>query len=388
MSLRTRIAGLSLLLASAGADTTLSAATPDSVQAHLDRMVQRGEVPGIQYLVVTRDGLLFEAAAGVRDVATGLPMERATLQMAYSTTKAITAVAAMQLVEAGKLELDRPLDAYYPSHPYGSGVTIRSLLAQTSGVPNPMPTDWLSLEGEPLDRDEKLRAVLAESPELDHPAGSEYGYSNLSYWLLEKAIEAASGEDYARYVGEHVFSPLSVGPRDAGFELGTRDEMATGHSPRWGLTTFALAWMAPSSYWAEPHGGFRRAARLSHHGRGYGGLFCNASALAAVLQDLLRDEPLLMSRRTRDAMFTPQRTSGGEVLSMTLGWVTGETAGARYFGKQGGGLGFHGNVRIYPDKGVATVFLANRTEITAGPIDERSDELDAFFVRSARISEE
>ena len=73
MSLRTRIAGLSLLLASAGADTTLSAATPDSVQAHLDRMVQRGEVPGIQYLVVTRAGLLFEAAAGVRDASVCAP---------------------------------------------------------------------------------------------------------------------------------------------------------------------------------------------------------------------------------------------------------------------------------------------------------------------------
>ena len=154
---------------------------------------------------------------------------------------------------------------------------------------------------------------------------------------------------------------LNAEPGAASFELGTSDEMATGHSPRYGLTTFALAWMAPSSYWAEPHAGWRRAARLSHHGRGYGGLFCNASALAAVLQDLLRDEPLLMSRQTRDAMFTRQTTSDGELLNMTLGWVMGETSGARYFGKQGGGLGFHGNVRIYPDKGVATVSLANRT---------------------------
>ena len=80
-------------------------------------------------------------------------------------------------------------------------------------------------------------------------------------------------------------------------------------------------------------------------------------------------------------MFTQQRTSGGELLNMTLGWVMGETSGARYFGKQGGGLGFHGNVRIYPDKGVATVSLANRTEISAGHIEERSDDLDAFFVR-------
>jgi CubicO group peptidase (beta-lactamase class C family) len=112
------------------------------IAALLEKMVREGEVPGIQYLVVTKDRSLFQAAAGMRDVATGQPMERSTLQMAYSTTKVVTAVAAMQLVEAGKLGLDRPLDAYFAAHPSGGGVTIRSLLAQTSGVPNPMPATW------------------------------------------------------------------------------------------------------------------------------------------------------------------------------------------------------------------------------------------------------
>ena len=59
-----------------------------------------------------------------------------------------------------------------------------------------------------------------------------------------------------------------------------------------------------------------------------------------------------------------------------LGWVQGSLGGARYVGKQGGGLGFHGNVRIYPERGIATVLLANRTEIAPGPIDARSDALD------------
>ena len=58
----------------------------------------------------------------------------------------------------------------------------------------------------------------------------------------------------------------------------------------------------------------------------------------------------------------------------------GEVDGVPYFGKQGGGLGYHGNVRIYPTRGVATVLLANSTEVSPGPIDERSDELDLLFV--------
>lgn len=380
-----RIAGLSALLALAGAPTLEMASDPGVVaRARLESMVRAGEIPGIQYLVVTGDTIHFQDSRGVRDVSTGEPMQGSTLQMAYSTTKVITAIAAMQLVEAGRLELDRPLDAYFAAHPYGGGVTIRRLLAQTSGVPNPMPLDWFSVGGDALDREEKLRETLAKHPKLHHRPGSKYGYSNLSYWLLEKVIEAASGQDYADYVADHVFAPLSVGRGEALFEPGARDEMATGHARRYGVTNLVLSLLAPSEYWVEPHGRWSRVAALRPHGRAYGGLFTSASALAAVLQDLLRDDPVLMARETRDTMFARQRTVDGEPTDMALGWVIGELAGARYLGKQGGGLGFHGNVRVYPELGVATVLLANRTEISADPIDARSDVLDAAFVRALR----
>ena len=52
-----------------------------------------------------------------------------------------------------------------------------------------------------------------------------------------------------------------------------------------------------------------------------------------------------------------------------------------YFGKQGGGLGFHGNVRMYPSIDLATVFFANATEVSPGPVDARSDALDGPVVR-------
>lgn len=382
MTRQMSIAGLFALLLSGDVRPALATGEPEAhARARLEEMVREGEIPGIQYLVVTKDRALFQTAIGVRDVSTGQPMERATIQMAYSTTKVVTAIAAMQLVEAGKMDLDLPLDAYYPAHPYGGGVTIRSLLAQTSGAPNPMPLDWFEIEGAPLDREEMLRTTLSRNPKLHHAPGSRYGYSNISYWLLEKAIEAASGEAYDRYVTDHILAPLSIEPRDARFTLPPGDEMATGHARRYSLTGLVLSWLSPSRYWAAPSGRWRRAARLQPHGLGYGGLFTSASALATILQDLLRDEPILMTAETRAAMFGRQRTSDGEAIAMTLGWVTGELAGARYFGKQGGGLGFHGNLRIYPDLGLATVLLANGTEIMAGPIDARSDAIDSIFVR-------
>jgi CubicO group peptidase (beta-lactamase class C family) len=258
------------------------------------------------------------------------------------------------------------------------------LLAHTAGVPNPMPLDWFAVEGEPLDRSAALERVLARHRELDGEVGAAYAYSNVGYWLLEKAIEGASGQPYAQYVRTHVFEPLGVSSDAYAFDLDAQHAFATGHTRRYAPMSLLLYLMTPRRYWADPHRSWSRSVHVRPHGLGYGGLFCSAAALAPLLQDLLREQPTVLSARARDAMLTDPRDAQGRALGSTLGWVIGELHGVRYFGEQGGGLGFHGNVRLYPELGLATVLLANRTEITPGPIDARSDRLDAGFVAELR----
>jgi CubicO group peptidase (beta-lactamase class C family) len=353
--------------------------------ARLARLVSSGEVPGVQYQVVGASGVLFSEAAGVRDVATGAPMEAATLQMAYSTTKVVTAIAVLQLVEQGRMQLDAPLRRYFPDHPYGEGVTIRQLLAHTSGVPAPMPLDWFSIDGRPFDRDGELRRQLAQHPTLRRAPGEAYAYTNLGYWLLEKAIEGASGQDYAAYVEEHVFRPLAVTDAAARFAPDGPGELAAGHARRFRPTTGVLRLMTPSSYWSGAYGGWHRSARVVPYGRAYGGLYVTADALGRVLRDLLAERSALLGAASKAALFARQPTAKGQA-AFALGWVIGELDGEPYFGKQGGGLGFHGNLRIYPSRGIATVLLSNRTEIAAGAIDARSDALDAAFLRRPAVN--
>ena len=350
------------------------------VRARLARMVRDQELPGAQYIAIQADRIALDAHVGVADAATGQPMEASTVQMAYSITKVVTAIAVMQLVDAGRIDLDAPLSRYYAAHPYGPAVTIRSLLAHTSGAPNPMPLDWFVVENEPLDRDAALRSIMAEHAARNAEPGAGYAYSNIGYWLLEKAIEAAAGEDYALYVERRVFAPLGVGSEAATFDVPPARASATGHSRRYAPMNLLLWALTPSRYWARPHGQWSRAARVQPLGRGYGGLYTSASALAEILRDLLRPTPALLSAGARDRLLAEQHTRDGASTGATLGWVIGELDGVRYLGKQGGGLGFHGNVRMYPALGLATVLLANRTEISSGPIDARSDALDAPFV--------
>src|SRR5262245_43928983 len=98
----------------------------------IERALREQGLPGAQYLAVNAERTLLDLQVGVGDVATGEPMLRETLQMSYSVTKVVTAVAVMQLVDAGKIELEASLSRYWPEHPYGAAVTIRSLVAHTS----------------------------------------------------------------------------------------------------------------------------------------------------------------------------------------------------------------------------------------------------------------
>jgi CubicO group peptidase (beta-lactamase class C family) len=382
--MRRLVMALCLLPSACASGAAVQAGPAQNTRATLDAMIEVKELPGAQYVALTKDRTLFALHAGTADARSAQALRADTLQMAYSLTKALTAIAALQLVDRGKLGLDRPLSDVYAEHPYGRAITLRMLLAHTAGVPSPMPLDWFSVEGEPLDREAKLRRALAANAKLAAEPGARYGYTNLGYWLLEKVIEAASGQDYAAYLGEHVLAPVGVTPEAASFELPARERFAAGHSRRMTPMNLLLWLLTPGRYWAEPARGWSRAARLIPHGRAYGGLYCNADALARVLQDLLQETPRLLSPRMRDAMFEAQRTNDGASSESPLGWVMGQLEGVQYIGKQGGGLGFHGNLRVYPTLGLATVLLANRTEITPGPIDARSDVIDASLVRARK----
>lgn len=343
------------------------------------RMRDAGSLVGAQYLAVRAAETLVDVQIGATDAATSRPMERATWQMAYSITKAITAIATLRLADARALSLDQPLSHYVPGHPYGDAVRVRQLLAHTAGVPNPAPLSWFTIEGEPHDRKGRMQQLLRAHPRLTATPGSRYRYTNLGYWLLEEVIEAASGMDFAEYVQRQIFDPVGTAHL-VGFAPPDKEQMAVGHAARLRPLGLVLRALTPARYWTRSAGRWRRAARVIPFGRGYGGLFCPAAALAPVLADLLQPRPKLLSASSRDEMFQPQRITEGSLTGEALGWVCSTLGRARYFGKQGGGLGFHGNVRVYPDLGLATVLLANVTEVSAGPIDRRSDAIDSLLV--------
>ena len=347
----------------------------------LDRQIEEDEIPGLQYTVLDDSNLIFEYSSGLRNLDKKDPVTSNTAFMLNSSTKVFTAAAILQLVEKGKIDLDHRLSIYFADHPYGNEITIRQLLSQTSGIPNPLPLKWLHLKEHHSNFDEKraLANVLTDNTSLSFPPGEKYGYSNIAYWLLGKVIEVVSGETYCDYLRHHVFDPLQITSNELGCAMPDDNSLAVGYQKKYSFFSLFLYFAGVSEFIGDTEDGYLAFKQVYHNGPSYGGLYGSGQGIAKFLSDMLSDKPVVFSGEMRDLFFTKQHTSSGEPMAMTLGWRTGSINGIAYFEKPGGGPGGHSNIRIYPDKKMATIFLINKTEVSESTISQRSNYLDSLF---------
>jgi CubicO group peptidase (beta-lactamase class C family) len=171
-------------------------------------------IPGAAVAVLARDTVLFVKGYGVADVDTRRPVGTSTIFQLASTTKPMTAIVIMRLVEAGKIGLDAPVKQYVTWLPQQyTGITIRQLLTHTSGVRYDLRrenVDEFSLE--------EFRRRL-EASEAAFPPGTRWQYSNTGYTLLALAAEHVSGKSFAVLLREFIFQPL--GMTGAGYRVST-----------------------------------------------------------------------------------------------------------------------------------------------------------------------
>lgn len=218
----------------------LDAKALDRLDQHFAHYVDEGRIPG--YLVaVARGGRVAHLAThGHRDVAAGLPVEADTLWRIYSMTKPVTSVAALLLVEEGKLSLDDPVGRHLPAfaeprvYVGGSGadtvtrpadgpLTVRHLMTHTAGLTfafyHSHPVDALyrdaNLESAVLPGSDLARTVdVYASLPLQFEPGTQWNYSVASN-VLGRVIEVVSGQPLDEFFAERIFRPL--GMTDAGF---------------------------------------------------------------------------------------------------------------------------------------------------------------------------
>ncbi|MBB4845908.1 CubicO group peptidase (beta-lactamase class C family) [Paucibacter oligotrophus] len=186
-------------------------AEADNKAAAVERLVRnemsaRG-IPGAQLTVVQGRKIVFTGAYGQTNLETGAPVTKQTIFGINSISKAVTGVAVMQLVEAGKLDLDAPLASYLKTLPPAwAEVSIRQALTHTSGLPEVIDDNARPLGGaEP----EQAWAKVQELP-LNFAPGTRFEYSQTNYVVVGKLIEKISGQSYAEFVRSRQFKPAGM----------------------------------------------------------------------------------------------------------------------------------------------------------------------------------
>lgn len=334
----------------------------DRVRDRLEALVGRSKTPGLQYLVLDRDHTLFEYDGGWADIRHHGPMAPGTTMMAYSMSKTITAAAVLQLVERGRLSLNDPIEKFHPT-PYGPGITLRHLLAHLSGIPNPIPLRWVHPAAEHAAFDERasLEAEMLAHPRLVFSPGARYRYSNIGYWLLGSIVERASGQPFIAYVAERVLAPLEIPEAALGYVIPDPARHAHGYLEKYSLMNLAKRLLIDRRFIGDYEGSWLRIEPHYLNGPAFGGLVGTARGFGSFLQDQLRPRSALFDNPTRELLYTAQRTTARRAVPMTLGWHIGDLNGLPFYYKEGGGGGFHCEMRVYRVSRIATIIMTNAT---------------------------
>src|SRR5215467_3341635 len=204
---------------SAGTGQSERKSTPTPNLARMEEVVQ-SFVENKQFmgavLVARGNDVLLDKGYGFANLEWNIPDSPKTKFRLGSITKQFTAASILLLEEREKLKVDDPVTKYIPDAPAAwDKITIFNLLTHTSGIPNftsfPDYRDTEAAATTP----EKLVARFRDKP-LDFEPGTKWNYSNSGYVLLGYLIEKISGQSYADFLQENIFTPL--GMKDSGYD--------------------------------------------------------------------------------------------------------------------------------------------------------------------------
>jgi CubicO group peptidase (beta-lactamase class C family)/tetratricopeptide (TPR) repeat protein len=156
-----------------------------------------------------KDDFVWARGFGFADLENRVPVKPESSFRMASITKTFTAIAILQLVEAGKVDLDVEVQSYVPTFPRKKWpITIRQLLAHLGGIRH-YKDDGIE---EHIKVHKKTREALAifQDSDLVAEPGTKYHYSSYGYDLLGAVIEEVSGKTYGDYIKEHIFLPLGM----------------------------------------------------------------------------------------------------------------------------------------------------------------------------------
>jgi len=307
----------------------------------MQEWITRRAGPGAVVIVVTRNGPVFARGYGFSDVGARKPFTvDTTLVRPGSISKLFTGIAVMQLVEAGKLDLDRDVSDYIefaiPTPQGGVPVTLRRLLTHRAGFEEHVKGLFSrSREPEPLGR-----WLSKGVPRRIFPAGDVEAYSNYGFALAGHIVERVSSEPYASYVQRHILDPL--GMTHSTFSQPLPDHlsplMAKGHPLGGGPPLVFETVLTP-------------AGALSATGADIGRF------MRALLNGGELDGVRILPKARLDEMMTPGTSTPAGYVG--LAFLGRKVAGHDSIGHDGATMAFFSDLKLFPEQGVGIFVSRN-----------------------------
>lgn len=310
-----------------------------ALRSRIDLQVAAEKFAGA--IIVAKNGKpVFSGAYGLADREKKVSNQLSTRFRVGSMNKMFTAVATLQLAQAGKLRLTDTIGTYltdYPNKNLASKVTIHHLLTHTGGTGD--------IFGPQFDaRRTELRTLqdyvsLYGTRDVEFEPGSRWAYSNYGFLLLGVVVEKVSGESYYDYVRDHIFKPAGMTASGSAPEGEAAENRSVGYTKFGG-----------KNMWTP------NTETLPFRGTSAGGGY-------ATVEDLVRFADALARHKLLDAEHTKLLTTGKVTArgpgKYAYGFFDGETDGVRSFGHGGGAPGMNGELQIYPQSGYVVAVLAN-----------------------------
>ena len=293
---------------------------PPQAQA-IDRLlasyVSEHHVPAISIAVVDHGRVILSKGYGFAEVENRVPAGADTVYRIASLSKSVTAAAAMKLVEAGKLDLDVPIQKYCPAFPVKPWpITTRQLLSHQSGIRD-YRNDAESINTRHYASISEALAQFANDP-LDFEPGTKMQYTSYGYIVVGCVMEGASGTTYDLYMKQAIFEPADM--------PSTRLD-----------DVFAIISHRAHGYALSPSSGLQNAIFVDVSNKPPGsGINSTAQDMGNFVAALYAGR--LVSQSTLGKMLTPAKTRDGRASIYGIGFFLGGPISS-YHGLQEAGHG-------------------------------------------------
>jgi D-alanyl-D-alanine carboxypeptidase len=290
-------------------------------------------------LVAQNGRVLFQKAYGLADRAAATPNTLDTQFRFGSMGKMFTAVAIMQLVEKGRIDLDAPIGRYLPGYPnqdIATKVTVANLLSHTGGTGDIFGPDFNRQKASLRSTKDYVDLYGNRAPEF--APGSRQSYSNYGFILLGRIVEQVSGLSYDDYIQRNIFAPAgmaSTGNRPESEALPRRAVSYTGSGERLKSAEDTLPLNGTAA-----GGGY---STVGDFNRFVGGLTSSRLLRRETLQKLIDGGVKLPD---------------GQFAGFDFGGTAGDAG--RFIGHGGGAPGMSGSLQHFLNSGVTVIVLANR----------------------------